>query len=53
MYYGQVQLGMVMTNVNNCDFIICSSFEDKIVTINFPIDKDFCKFVVKFKNYLL
>jgi len=29
MYYGQVQLGMVMTNVNGCDFIIYSSFEDK------------------------
>lgn len=43
MYYGQVQLGMVMTNVNNCDFIIYSSFEDKIVTFNVDIDIDFCK----------
>lgn len=42
MYYGQVQLGMVI-NVNACDFIIYSSFEDKIVTINVPIDIDFCK----------
>jgi len=37
MYYEQVQLGMVMTNVNDCDFIIYSSFEDKIMTINVPI----------------
>lgn len=42
-YYGQVQLGMAMTNTNDCDFIIYSSFEDKIVTINVPIDIDFCK----------
>lgn len=34
---------MVMTNVNDCDFIICSSFEYKIVTINVPIDINFCK----------
>jgi len=43
MYYGQVQLGMPITNVNDCDFIIYSSFEDKVVTINVPIDIDFCK----------
>lgn len=30
MYYGQVQLGMAMTNVNDCDFIIYSSFEEKL-----------------------
>lgn len=43
MYYGQVQLGMVMTNVSACDYIIYNSYEDKIVIINVSIDIDFCK----------
>jgi len=46
MYYRQVQLGMVMTNVNDCDFIIYSSFEDKIVTINVSIGTNYAKYII-------
>lgn len=42
-YYAQVQMGMVMLNVNTCDFIVYSSYEDTYVVINVMYDEIYCK----------
>lgn len=42
-YYAQVQMGMVMLNVNNCDLIIYSSYENSYIIINVLYDDAFCK----------
>lgn len=41
-YYAQIQLGMIMLNVNNCDFIIFDSLEKFIFVINVEININFC-----------
>ena len=40
MYYCQIQFGMFVTNLKKCDMILYSSFDDTIVTITVPFNKD-------------
>jgi len=42
-YYCQIQLGMLMLNVNNCDFVIYNSLENNYFVINVGINLIFCK----------
>lgn len=37
-YYGQVQLGMTVLNLKVTKFVLYSSFEDNILTLDIPID---------------
>ncbi|KAJ8679722.1 hypothetical protein QAD02_015509 [Eretmocerus hayati] len=40
-YYGQVQLGMAILNVENCKFVLYSSFDKNIFVIDVPKDRLF------------
>jgi len=42
-YYAQVQLGLVLLNLNSCDFIIYNSIEHNYVVINVKFDDQYCK----------
>ena len=42
-YYGQVQLGMALLNLQNCDFLIYASGDGSIKVINVDIDVEFIK----------
>lgn len=57
-YYGQIQLGMALLNLNNCDFVIYASGNNTIKIINIPIDEEFiknmlCKIKVNYFNHML
>lgn len=38
-YYAQIQCGMALLNLNNCDFVIYSNISDSIKIINVTYDK--------------
>lgn len=40
-YYGQVQLGLALLNIQLCDFVIYSSFDNDIVVIEVEKDEPF------------
>ena len=40
-YYGQVQLGMAISNVTLTDFIVYSSFDNTIIVMKFEFDAGF------------
>lgn len=40
-YYAQVQLGMAILNLSQCDFIVYNSFEDRCVVVKVDVDLDF------------
>lgn len=42
-YYGQVQLGMALLNVDTCHFIIYASFDNSIAIITVKLDEPFLK----------
>lgn len=46
-YYNQVQLGMVMLNINKCDFIVYSSFDHNYSSIEVPLDEDYTKILLE------
>lgn len=41
MYYAQVQLGMAILNISECDFIVYSKFSKSFVNIIVPRDEIF------------
>jgi len=42
-YYAQAQMGMVLLNVQMCDFIIYSSYDNNYTVINVIYDELYCK----------
>lgn len=46
-YYNQVQLGMVMINVNKCDFIIYSSLNHNFSIIEVSLDEDYTNMMLE------
>jgi len=46
-YYNQVQLGMVMLNINKCDFVVYSSFDHNYAKTVVPLDENYAKFYLK------
>jgi len=42
-YYAQVQMGIVLLNVKECDFIVHSSYENKNAVLKVIYDEDYCK----------
>ncbi|XP_016655892.1 uncharacterized protein LOC107882272 [Acyrthosiphon pisum] len=42
-YYAQVQLGLVMLNLETCDFVIYSSLEHKYIILKTDFDYEYCK----------
>lgn len=46
-YYGQVQLGMAMLNLQNCHLLLYSSYDDSSVIIDVPYDYEFVIQMVK------
>lgn len=43
-YYNQIQLGIVMLNINKCDFVIYNSFDHNYATIEVPLDENNASF---------
>lgn len=57
-FYGQVQMGLAMLNLQSADFIIYSSFDDNIEIINVDFDQEFADNLMttakhSFFNYML
>jgi len=42
-YYGQVQLGMALTGLKMCQFVVYASFDDSIEVIEVPFDQSFAE----------
>lgn len=41
-YYAQVQLGLVLLNLNSCDFVIYNSLEHSYIVLNVLFDLKYC-----------
>lgn len=51
MYYAQVQTNMAILNLQNCDFVVYSSFEDEYKCIDVKFDLKFTTTLLfKLKN---
>jgi len=42
-YYAQVQMGIVLLNVMECDFIVYCSYENENAVLKVKYDEDYCK----------
>ena len=45
-YYCQVQIGMFVANVRNCDLVIYSSYDDSAVIIDVPFDEQYIRDII-------
>lgn len=46
-YYGQIQMGMLILNLDSCDFVIYGSFDKSLYVLNVPFDQIFALEMVK------
>lgn len=46
-YYAQIQVGMALLNLEECDFVIYSSCDDSIYIINVTFDHEYCRKLLK------
>lgn len=50
-YYAQVQLGMAVLNLKQCDFVVYCSSENNLIVIKVDLDTDYVhKLTAKLKN---
>lgn len=46
-YYGQIQFGMAILNLSECDFVIYSTFSKSYIVINIKLDIGYCIELIK------